>query len=299
MVRRTQVFMAWTAAVGLLSWSFLYDFINRSLEQGYSSQSVLVPLISVYLIWHERRKIFSELKYSPMPALLLVLGGLAAFYAGPVYPDAAKFFISPAVRLMGIFLMIGGAFIGVYGVRAFKVGLLPFTLLTFMLPLPSPVIDKVIGFLQWQSAALCYHLFSLIGVPVYRDGFLLSLPGVTIKVAKECSGINSSVALLLTTLVVAWQTLRTSSRRTILVLLTVPLSIVKNAVRIVTLTMLALYVDPSFLTGKLHHEGGFVFFLVALALFFPMWLLLQKTEGAPSAVGLDPEPLTPGMLPNR
>jgi exosortase len=298
MVRRSQVFIAWTAVVGLLSWSLLYDLIKRSLEQGYSSQIILVPFISAYLIWHERQKIFSELEYSPMPALLLVMAGLVA-YAGRLYPAPFDFFTSPALRLTGTFLMISGAFLGLYGVRAFKAGLFPFILLLLMIPLPPVVIDRVIGFLQAQSTALSYHLFAFIGVPVYRDGFRLSLPGVTIEVAKECSGINSSVALLLTALLAAWQTLRTPSRRTILLLLTVPLSILKNAVRIVTLTMLALYVDPSFLTGKLHHEGGFVFFLIALALFYPMLLLLQKTEPMPLAVVLDPESLTSGMLPNQ
>jgi hypothetical protein len=37
-------------------------------------------------------------------------------------------------------------------------------------------------------------------------------------------------------------------------------------------------VDPGFLTGRLHHEGGFVFFLLALAILFPVLLLLQKSE---------------------
>jgi len=36
--------------------------------------------------------------------------------------------------------------------------------------------------------------------------------------------------------------------------------IVKNGIRIVTLTLHAMYVDPSFLFGKLHRQGGIVFF---------------------------------------
>ena len=42
----------------------------------------------------------------------------------------------------------------------------------------------------------------------------------------------------------------------------VPLSVGKNALRIFTLSMLAIHVDPSFLTGRLHREGGVVFFLL-------------------------------------
>jgi exosortase/archaeosortase family protein len=62
------------------------------------------------------------------------------------------------------------------------------------------------------------------------------------------------------------------------IVLVFPVSIVKNGIRIVTLTLLGVYVDPSFLQGNLHHDGGFVFFLLALALLFPVLLLLQKSE---------------------
>ena len=51
-----------------------------------------------------------------------------------------------------------------------------------------------------------------------------------------------------------------------------------NGIRIVTLSTLAIYADPSFLTGKLHNEGGFVFFLLALAILAPVLWLLQRSE---------------------
>jgi exosortase/archaeosortase family protein len=54
--------------------------------------------------------------------------------------------------------------------------------------------------------------------------------------------------------------------------------ILKNGIRIVTLSLLAVYVDPSFLFGKLHHDGGIVFFLLGLLLLLPVLLLLQRGE---------------------
>ena len=284
---RTAAFAICVAAVVAVSWRFLHEFFAQSLQQGYSSQSVLVPFITAYLIWSARKTIFSGIRCSILPGLLVTFAG-AAFYVGAMFGQQQQTAVM-AAKLFGVLLMIVGAFIASYGIAAFRASLFPLFLLLLMMPIPEATADRIIGFLQVQSAALSYHLFSLIGVPVYRDGVLLTVPGVTIEVAKECSGINSSVALLLTALLVAWQTLRTPARRTILVLLTLPLSIIKNAVRIVTLTLLALYVDPSFLTGRLHHQGGFVFFVLALTLFYPIWLLLQKTERArSSAMGAEP-----------
>jgi len=111
-----------------------------------------------------------------------------------------------------------------------------------------------------------------------RDGFIFHLPSQSIEVAKECSGIRSSLCLILLTLVIAHESLRGNFRRFVLLLSTVPIVILKNGVRIVTLTLLAIYVDPSFLTGRLHHEGGIVFFLIGLVMLFPVLRLLRRGE---------------------
>ena len=64
----------------------------------------------------------------------------------------------------------------------------------------------------------------------------------------------------------------------LLVLLSLPLSIIKNGIRIATLTLLSIYVNPGFLKGNLHRDGGFVFFFVALVLLWPVFLLLEKSD---------------------
>ena len=113
--------------------------------------------------------------------------------------------------------------------------------------------------------------------------FFLLLPGVTIEVAKECSGIRSSMALFITCVFAAHLFLRTPWKKLILVLLSIPLALLKNGVRIVTLTLLSIYVDPSFLTGRLHKQGGFIFFLLALAMLAPVLKLLEKSEHRPGS----------------
>jgi exosortase/archaeosortase family protein len=88
------------------------------------------------------------------------------------------------------------------------------------------------------------------------------------------------MALFITCLIAAHLFLRTPWKQLLFVLLAVPVALIKNGVRIVTLTLLSIYVDPSFLTGSLHHKGGFVFFLLALAILAPVLLLLEKSERA-------------------
>jgi exosortase len=123
-----------------------------------------------------------------------------------------------------------------------------------------------------------FAIFKALGIPVFREGFVLTVPGVAIEVASECSGIRSSMALLITCLLAAYLYLRTSWKILFFALLVIPFSIIKNGIRIATLTLLSLYVDPSFLRGNLHRDGGFVFFLLALAIMFPILRLLEKSE---------------------
>jgi exosortase/archaeosortase family protein len=107
---------------------------------------------------------------------------------------------------------------------------------------------------------------------------VFSLPGITIEVAEECSGIRSSLILLIMSLLAGHLYLRSAWTKTLLSAATLPLGIVKNGIRIVTLTLLSIYIDPSFLTGQLHQKGGIVFFLLALVILAPVLWLLQRLE---------------------
>jgi exosortase len=238
----------------------------------------VIPVLSLYLLYVERKVVFRELRSSIALGSALIVTGAALYWRAMVHSSLQ----SPAEYLPGatlaIVLVWMGGFLICYGYRAWRAAIFPLLFLLLMVPLPEPVLDRTIYLLQVGSTSLSFWLFKLVGVPVFRQGFLLSVPGQTIEVAKACSGIRSSIALLITCLLAAHLFLRTPWKILLFIVLVFPVSIVKNAIRIVTLTLLGVYVDPSFLRGSLHHDGGFVFFLLALALLFPVLLLLQKSE---------------------
>jgi exosortase/archaeosortase family protein len=66
--------------------------------------------------------------------------------------------------------------------------------------------------------------------------------------------------------------------KTVIALLVLPFAVLKNSIRIVGLSLLALRVDPSFLTGQLHHEGGIVFFVITVAMLAPIVAVLRWFE---------------------
>ena len=90
--------------------------------------------------------------------------------------------------------------------------------------------------------------------------------------------IRSSTMLIVITLILAHLFLRSWWRQTLLVAAAIPLSVAKNAVRIVTIAELGTRVDPGYLTGRLHHNGGFVFLGLAVIVEVAVLQLLRVSE---------------------
>jgi exosortase len=266
------------ASVALL-WQGLSGLIAYSLNNESSSHVILIPLITLALIYMDRRRIFLHSRPAPRFGIVLLFAGgilylLSSRTGFLAKGDASSFLVALSLTLIWI-----GSFITCYG-AADGTATFPLLFLFLMIPLPAFLLDRTIYFLQEGSTDISYLLFKAMRVPVLRQGFLLSTPGVTIEVAKECSGIRSSMALFITCILAAHLFLRTGWKMFFFVLLALPLALIKNGIRIVTLTLLSIYVDPSFLRGSLHRDGGFVFFLLTLAMLAPVLLLLQRSEKA-------------------
>ena len=159
-----------------------------------------------------------------------------------------------------------GAFIVCFGTRAFRCALFPLCFMLWLVPFPVFVLNSIIRLLQAGSVASAHLLFAAIGLPVAEDGTLLTIPGLTVEVARECSSIRSSLMLVVTTMVLGQTLLRSAWQKTLVIALAIPLSVTKNGLRIFVLAMLATRVDRSYLTGRLHHQGGIIYFLIALAI---------------------------------
>ena len=104
------------------------------------------------------------------------------------------------------------------------------------------------------------------------------LPGIGIEVAEECSSIHSAWALFITGLLVAHMFLKSIWTKAGLSVLTVPIAMLTNAVRIVTIWYLGTHVDVGFMYGNLHRNGGILFSLISLSIMMAFLCLLRKME---------------------
>jgi len=272
-------------------WLSMRSLAAIMLRNDTYSHIPLIPVVSFFLIYSERAQIFSQVSSGWKVGSLFLLGGVVCFVFGQLNWLAMSLESALSIEALGIVLAWAGAFALFFGSKTLRAARFPFLFLLFMIPLPDPVLHRTIVLLQEGSSSVTAFLFNLIGVPVFRQGFDFTLPGVVIRVAEECSGIRSTLALVIMSVLAGHIFLRNIWNKIFLCLLVFPITVFKNGLRIVTLSTLAISVNPGFLHGRLHHFGGIVFFAAGL---IPLALCLfwfQKIESAkpPSTNASAPE----------
>jgi exosortase len=252
--------------------------LNLSLRDERYSYLVLIPCISACLLYLERKKTLFTVHYCPRLGIPLVL--LVTAFCWVVNERTPAWLQSYRLSLLmfGIVALWAAGFVLYFGTNAFKAAIFPICFMFLMVPMPAPFLDKMVVALQQSSAEVTGVLFRLVGVPAFKQGVSFSLPGLNIEIGEQCSGIRSSVALFIASILAGHVFLRSGSRKIFLAISTIPLVILKNALRIVTISWLAIYVNQGFLHGKLHRYGGLPFSLLDLAAMVPLILMLQKSE---------------------
>ena len=175
-----------------------------------------------------------------------------------------------------------GSFVYCFGPPMPRMFVFPLCFLSWLVPLPEFALTHIVRFLQEGSAAAANQFFVIAGMPVTRDGLQLSIPGLTVEVATEWSSIRSSLMLLVTSMVLAHLLLRSIWGKVLVILRAIPLSIAKNGLRMLAISMLTAYVDPGYMHGRLHHQGRIVFFLILLAVYLTLLRLVGWTEHNPA-----------------
>jgi len=274
--RRWFLFALWAAGLTLLFWKPLYNTFQLAMKDDTYSYILLVPFIFAWLVYTERGNSPLETGISLWSSVVLLLGILFAVLAFRC--NSCSLTSTLGIYALSFVLLLIAGFILILGNSKAWASLFSLSFLIFAIPIPNFLLGKIIYWLQAGSAAIAAILFDVSGAPVLREGFVFRLPKISIEVAQECSGIRSSLALLILALLLSHFAFRPFWKKLVFVAAGLCMMLIKNGIRIVSLTLLANYVNPNFLYGSLHHQGGIVFFLVGLALLVPVFWFLRKGE---------------------
>jgi len=289
-------FGIYTAALALLFCVQLFQLGALSLKEDLYSHVLLMPLVSAYLVWITRHRLPSVVEPSRGGTLLFAGAGAIALAVLAVLKTQGKHLpINDSLALsIGalVCFIIAGAF-HFLGSKVAQAASYPIALLVFLIPFPSVVRNGLEVGLQHSSAEVAYWMLQLAQVPVLRDGVVFALPGITIQVAEECSGIRSSFVLFITGLIGGFMFLENPRHRFWFALLTIPLGIIRNGFRVLTISLLCVHIDPSMIHSAIHHRGGPIFFVLSLIPLFGLLFYLRRREIRSRAV----TPLVPARQP--
>jgi exosortase len=279
------------AAIGLfiVPYSEGYGFVPVPLWSTLSSiwrapefedwqHGMIVPFISIGLLWFERKRIAAAPIKPANIGLVPIIVALAAYWFG----------LRAGTHYMGWFsvqLLLGGGILWLFGWRFFGAVFFPWAFLVFAWPLPF-LTETIAVPLRHLMAGLSSGFLNLVGVATLKagtslhsaaqyaaDGSLLKPAGELFKldVADPCSGIRSLFAILMVSAIFGYLTLPKWWQRIALIVCSIPLVVMGNFVRMLMLTFGVMWFGEKFALGEgLHKESwyhisaGFAVFIVAL-----------------------------------
>lgn len=273
--------LAWIAWVCVATLVFVKPLIALFAHAATSellSYVPLVPIVALFLLYVRRGSLVVARQSSVGWAVALGLVSAAAAVASIVLADR----VSANDRLVlttlaYVAMVLGGGFLCL-GARWMAAATFPVSFLLFLIPPPDAVVRVLEAASVLGSAEVSAWLFRLTGTPLVREGTVFIMPGIALEIARECSGINSSWVLFIVSLVASNLFLTRTWSRVVLIAVVVPLAIIRNSVRILTIGLLCVHVGPHMVNSYIHRSGGPVFFALSLVPLFLVLLWLRRAE---------------------
>ena len=221
----------------------------------------LVPVFSLYVLWTERKELQRSLGEPSLAGLLACLPCALLALLG-TRGLQMRF---EQLGFIGLCVTLPWAFCGWQMARQF---VFPALYLAFTIPLSS-FLDVVTIHLRLLASGTALAVLKGIGLEVVQQGTAIYAQGAhpfSIDVAEPCSGLRSLFALMALTGAYAWFNQPTWTRRAMLFACSVPLAVLGNVTRILSICLVAAWGSPSVATGFYHDYSGYVVFIVAIAL---------------------------------
>src|SRR5439155_2859842 len=111
--------------------------------------------------------------------------------------------------------------------------------------------------LQMMVSQVAAAFMNATGIPVLREGNMMTLPGnVQMFVAEACSGMRQLTGFLALTAAVAYLSARPVWYRLAVVASAVPIAITANVARVILTGYIMYFVDEHYATGAYHTLEG-------------------------------------------
>jgi exosortase len=253
----------WGAVVLVVAAAYaqvLQDLVHDWIRDPNYSHGFLIPVVSMYLIWKQRQRLRSSTRSASNLGFIGILLAACCLIVGAAAAEVFTQRVSFVVLLVSIVVYI-------LGWRWARAVAFPLGFLLFAIPLPYVIYYSVTGPMQGLAARCAVLGLRVVGVPALAQGNIIHLPQTSLEVAEACSGIRSLSAFLALGALLAHSMRIPVWGRCLVFLLTIPLSVAANAVRVWGSGLGAYLIGPRAAEGLVHELFGLVVFATALGLF--------------------------------
>lgn len=222
-----------------------------------AGHGLLLAPVSLWLGWKAG---LSPLRQSqPVLGSLVLVGAVLLRWSAGLAAELFTMRFSAWLAIVGVIVFFGG-------LRQLRQWWLPVTLMLLSIPLPAVITNTLAIPLQLKASQLGTALIEWREIPVRLSGNVIQIPGQRLFVAEACSGLRSLTALIALGVMMGGIYLRTWPARIILILLSIPIAVAVNSVRIFLTAFLMHFVDPALGRGFMHTSEGWALFVGALGL---------------------------------
>ena len=237
---------------------------------GDFSHAWAVPFLSLFLVWRQRRELRAAPRRVNLAGAVVILASIALYGLGVRGQQTRLCLLSLVGLLWGMPLYF-------YGWEIARRLLFPCAYLLFCLPLTF--LDNITVPLRLAASTVSTVILNGLGIPTVRSGTAirsLSGEGFNLEVADACSGLRSLLAMAALMAPYAYLTQKTMARKWALFLLCLPIAAVGNAVRIISVALVATALGQARATGFYHDYSGYLFFAVVVLLAAGAGQLMQR-----------------------
>lgn len=221
----------------------------------------LVPVVALGLVIYRYKDLKAAVGEGNVLGLLVVLLGALFYTAG--YRT-----LQPRLTVGSLPFILWGSALYLWGWQSAKLMLFPMFFLWLAIPLPG--FQQATTHLQLIATSMAHHGSGLLGVETYVEGTkVLPIKGdwEPLDIAAGCSGIRSLMALLMISAAWAYVAKIAFWKKVLLFFAAFPLAILGNALRVISIFVIAEYGDAKWATTTWHDWSG-------LLLFYPFSLML-------------------------
>ena len=292
--------MRWlvVAILVVMGWMIYHEMISYTMMMFSApiedmSHGWLVPFVSAYVIWY-RRKSFREAAGLPswrgfLWVCVFVTIGWFGGRGGQSRIEQAS--------LIGLIWAISYAF---WGKGVARLMLFPAWFLVFTIPMSS-FTDFFTVHLRIISSSLATAILNGVGLRVEQSGTALfsKVPGAefNVDVADPCSGIRSLFAMVSLTATYAYFTQKSLAQKWTLFACAIPLAMIGNIFRIMSICVVATWFGQDVATGYYHDYSGYVVFLVGVLLMVKAGHIIEKGDALLKRMALIPTAFRCTVMP--